>query len=75
MDENDPGHGNSPAAWTAVVIMLLGFSAGTVGLFVGEDLVVWIGVGVIVVGIILGLVLSKLGYGVKGPRYTPKARH
>ncbi len=26
----DPGHGHSPAAWTAVVIMLVGVAAGTV---------------------------------------------
>lgn len=28
-DENDPGHGSSPAAWTTVIIMIIGVSAGT----------------------------------------------
>ena len=25
----DPGHGHSPAAWTGVIIMLAGFTIGT----------------------------------------------
>ncbi|MET0353689.1 MAG: HGxxPAAW family protein, partial [Plantibacter flavus] len=27
-DPSDPGHGHSPAAWTAVIIMLVAFAAG-----------------------------------------------
>ena len=29
----DPGHGHSPAAWTAVIIMLIAFTIGTVAFF------------------------------------------
>ena len=32
----DPGHGHSPAAWTAVVIMLLAITIGTVAFFLGS---------------------------------------
>lgn len=71
-DDNDPGHGNSPAAWVAVVVMLIGFSVGTVAFFLEQATVVWVSAGVVVLGLILGLVLAKLGYGVKGPRYVPK---
>lgn len=71
--ENDPGHGHSPAAWVAVTVMLIGFTTGTVAFFLEQPLYVWISVGVIVVGFLLGIVLAKLGYGVKGPRYVPKA--
>jgi hypothetical protein len=34
---------------------------------------VWASAGLLVVGVITGVVLSKLGYGVKGPKYSPKA--
>ncbi|MDQ4212803.1 DUF6704 family protein [Microbacterium sp. ASV81] len=68
----DPGHGHSPAAWTAVVIMLLGFAVGTTAFFLEVPVVVWVGVVLIVVGAIVGWVLAKAGYGVKGPKYQPK---
>ena len=72
-DENEPGHGNSPAAWVGVVIMLIGFAVGTVAFFFEQPLVVWISVGVIVLGLVAGLALAAMGYGVKGPRYAPKS--
>jgi hypothetical protein len=72
-DENEPGHGNSPAAWTAVTIMLVGFTVGTIAFFLEQPLVVWISVGIVVLGLLTGVVLAKLGYGAKGPRYAPKS--
>jgi membrane glycosyltransferase len=71
-DENDPGHGHSPAAWVAVVVMLIGITAGTFAFWFDQALLVWISAGVVVFGLLLGIVLAKLGYGVKGPRYVPK---
>jgi hypothetical protein len=71
-DENDPGHGHSPAAWVAVVVMLIGITAGTFAFWFDQALLVWISAGVVVLGALLGFVLAKLGYGVKGPRYVPK---
>jgi membrane glycosyltransferase len=71
-DENEPGHGHSPAAWVAVVVMLIGITAGTFAFWFDQALIVWISAGVVVFGLLLGLVLAKLGYGVKGPRYVPK---
>lgn len=71
-DENEPGHGHSPAAWVAVVVMLVGITVGTFAFWFDQALVVWISAGVVVLGLVLGLVLAKLGYGVKGPRYVPK---
>lgn len=77
-DTNEPGHGNSPAAWVAVVIMLVAVTVGTVAFWFsanGADLqwLVWASVGLLVVGPIVGGILAKLGYGVNGPRYVPKA--
>jgi hypothetical protein len=72
-DSTDPGHGHSPAAWTAVVIMLIAISAGTLAFWLDQPTYVWASVGLLVVGAIVGWVLAKLGYGVKGPKFTPKA--
>ncbi|MGP6171141.1 HGxxPAAW family protein [Microbacterium sp. A196] len=68
----DPGHGHSPAAWTAVVVMLIGVAAGTIAFCFDQPVFVWASVGIIVVGLLLGVILAKAGYGVNGPKYTPK---
>lgn len=68
----EPGHGDSPAAWTAVVVMLIGIAAGAVFFFLNMPTMVWICAGIVALGIILGFVLSKAGFGVNGPKYTPK---
>ncbi len=72
-DENEPGHGNSPAAWVAVIIMLVAFTIGTLAFWFDLPVFVWASAGLLVLGAITGVVLSKLGYGVKGPKYVPKA--
>lgn len=74
-DENEPGHGNSPAAWVAVIIMLVAFAIGTLAFWFDLAWLVWAAAGLLVLGAITGLVLSKLGYGVSGPRYVPKTHN
>lgn len=69
----EPGHGDSPAAWTAVIVMLIGVAAGTVFFFLHMHIAVWVCAGVVALGLVLGVVLSKLGYGVNGPKYVPKS--
>lgn len=69
----DPGHGHSPAAWTAVIIMLLAFVLGTVFYWLDLPVLVWASVGLLVAGAIVGWAMAKAGYGVKGPKYVPKA--
>jgi hypothetical protein len=56
-------HGNTPAAWMAVAIILVGFVLGGIGLIVGSWLLFWIGVILWPVGGIVGVVLQKLGFG------------
>ncbi|MFV0374302.1 DUF6704 family protein [Microbacterium sp.] len=68
----DPGHGNSPAAWTAVIIMLLAVTLGTVFYWLDLPVMVWACAGLLFVGLIVGWVMAKAGYGVNGPKYTPK---
>lgn len=69
----DPGHGDSPAAWTAVVVMLIAIAVGTVAFFFHQAWLVWICGGVLFLGLILGWILSKAGYGVNGPKFAPKS--
>jgi hypothetical protein len=68
----DPGHGHSPAAWAAVIIMLLGFVLGTLFFCLEQPLGVWASVVLIPVGAIVGWIMAKAGWGVKGPKYQPK---
>jgi len=72
-DTHDPGHGNSPAAWVAVTIMLTAFVIGTFAFWFEVVWLVWASAVLLVVGLLVGVVLAKLGYGVKGPKYLPKA--
>ena len=71
--DSDPGHGNSPAAWTAVIIMLVAFTIGTFAFWFDMAWLVWASASLLVVGLLVGLVLAKLGYGVGGDKLTPKA--
>ena len=74
-DIADPGEGHSPAAWTAVIIMLIGVAVATFAFVVSNFILVWIALGVIVIGALSGWVLAKAGYGVNGPKFTPKPHH
>ena len=68
----DPGHGHSPAAWTAVVIMLVAITIGTVAFFLDLPWLMWTSAGLLVVGIIVGWALARAGYGVDGAKTAPK---
>lgn len=58
-------HGNTPAAWTAVMIILLGFTVGGIGMVVGSVLLFWIGVALVPVGAIVGSIMARMGLGVE----------
>ena len=58
------GHGNTPAAWTAVGVAMLGFVVGSVALLrtpISNSLL-WIGIIIAVLAFPLFLVLSRLGF-------------
>jgi hypothetical protein len=58
-------HGNSPAAWTAVTIVLIAFTVGAIAMVLGPNWVLfWISVGIAVIGALAGKVLQLLGFGV-----------
>lgn len=65
---DEPGHGSSPAAWTAVVIMLIGIAIATAFLFLDVMPLVWFGAVLVPVGLIVGGILKAVGLGVGGHR-------
>jgi uncharacterized membrane protein YfcA len=58
------GHGNTPAAWTAVAVAMLGFVVGSIALLrtPAQMTLLWIGIIIAVISFPLFLVLSKLGF-------------
>jgi hypothetical protein len=64
------GHGSSPAAWAAVVIMLIGITIATASLFLNVIPLVWLGAAFVPVGLIVGGVMKAIGLGVGGHRAT-----
>jgi len=56
-------HGNTPAAWTAVVVALVGFVVGGIGLMIGSMMLFWVGVALAPVAVVIGTILGKMGYG------------
>jgi hypothetical protein len=66
-------HGHTPAAWTAVLIILAGIFIGAFAVAVLNWPLFWIGgVGVIVLGLIVGKVMQMMGLG-KPPEEEPSA--
>jgi hypothetical protein len=62
------GHGSTPAAWTAVVIVIIGFLTGAVGMILGPNwLIFGIGAALVPVGAIVGRLLSAMGLGESHP--------
>jgi hypothetical protein len=58
-------HGNSPAAWTAVTIVLIAFTIGAIAMVLGPNWVLfWISVAIAVLGALTGKVMQLLGFGV-----------
>ena len=54
-------HGNTPAAWTAVTVILIGFTVGGIGLVIMSMPTFWVGVALVPVGAIIGKIMQKSG--------------
>lgn len=56
-------HGNTPAAWTAVVVALIGFAVGGAGLMLSPISypVFWVGVAITLAAGLVFVVMAKLG--------------
>jgi hypothetical protein len=59
-------HGSTPAAWTAVVIVLVGFTLGAIAMVIGPNWVLfWISAAIALAGGLVGKVMQLLGFGAK----------
>jgi hypothetical protein len=60
-------HGHTPAAWTAVIIIVAGFLVAGIGVIMLSWQVFWFGgIGLIVLGGIVGKVMQMMGMGQTG---------
>jgi len=62
------GHGHSVAAWTAVIVAIIGVSVLTLGVVLEISVLNIIGSAITAISIFLGPVMAKLGYGVAGKK-------
>lgn len=67
-NSNDPGHGNSVASWTTVIIIMAAFALGTWFVWIGSEAGAYASAGLVLVGLLVGWVLKKAGYGVGGSK-------
>ena len=63
MSTHHDNHGSTPAAWTAVTIIMVAFVVGGIGVLVAQPVVFWVGVGLVIVGIVVGKVMQMMGPG------------
>ncbi len=59
-------HGSTPAAWTAVVISLIGFTVGGIAMVIGPNWpAFWVGCGIVVAAPLVGMIMAGAGLGEK----------
>lgn len=68
MHGEEIGHGNSKAAWAAIAVMMVGFIVGCIAFAGHNPTVVYIGIGIVFLGLIVGWIMKKAGYGVNGAK-------
>jgi hypothetical protein len=56
-------HGQTPAAWTAVTIMIIAFLVGGLGLILGISWMFWSSFGIFILGVVVGKVMQMAGLG------------
>jgi multisubunit Na+/H+ antiporter MnhG subunit len=66
--EAHSNHGNTIAAWTAVGIIMIGSLIAAFAVVFASTLTFIIGMAVCVLGVVVGKVLSKAGYGATRPQ-------
>ena len=56
-------HGNTPAAWTAVTIMFVGFLLSGIALPLEAPWLFFVGLGVVALGAVVGKAMQMMGMG------------
>jgi uncharacterized membrane protein len=60
---NDPGHGDTVAAWTTVITIMIAFAVATLGAWFYNSVLLISGGVLVVAGLLAGYVLKRAGYG------------
>lgn len=68
-------HGSTVAAWVMFGIMTVGVIVGAVAYDLANPPIVFVGAGIIVLGLLAGLLLKIAGYGQGGSKTKNTARH
>ncbi|MEF9903184.1 HGxxPAAW family protein [Streptomyces sp. P9-A2] len=63
-------HGHTPAAWTGVIISFIGFCVASMFMVVSSPVGFWVGMGIVLLGGVVGGIMSKMGMGQK-PHFHP----
>jgi hypothetical protein len=64
-NEVHDNHGQTPAAWTAVTIIMIAFIVGSIAVVIAQPWLFWVSVAFCGVGVLVGKVMSMRGYGAK----------
>lgn len=56
-------HGSTPAAWTAVIVMLVGMSISGVAMILNQPMYFWLGMALLPIGGAAGWLMAKAGLG------------
>jgi hypothetical protein len=64
----EPGHGDSLAAWVTVTVIIVAFALGTLFFWFDQAVLVWASAGLALVGLAAGWYLKRSGYGVGGSK-------
>jgi len=59
-------HGRTLAAWTTVSIVVVGSAVAAIGILASLAWLFWVGMAVMVAGVLVGKVLQMVGYGQGG---------
>jgi hypothetical protein len=59
-------HGHTTAAWVTVSLVIVGAVVASVAVLTALPWLFWVGIGVVVVAVVVGLVLKVLGLGQPG---------
>lgn len=66
-------HGQTPAAWTAVTIMMVGFLIGCIAVVFLNWVLLGVGFAVVAVGAVVGKVMQMMGMGKPADDREPAA--
>lgn len=64
-------HGHTPAAWTAVTIVFIGFCVAGIFMVLAQPIGFWAGLVVIAVGTVVGAAMRAAGLGQPTPNGQP----